>query len=163
VWQLVSNQIHSSQSLISVFLNYYRLNEQTLISLRSRIPKNYPLVHPELTSFVNSIQILCQGLDSLPSMNLLLADNAILGQGSDMAFEWIFDMISSIIKHGYHPDPSKGILVNLLPLCIELPIGNSGVKSSFLVNLCPKGTFKEVFKKIESLDSLKPRKEKNSE
>jgi hypothetical protein len=77
------------------------------------------------------------------------------GKGDDKTWEWTFSEASKIIEKGYKPNQFKGVLINIIPLCIEL---NEIKQKDFNIKycaLCPKGTLKHVLKKIDALDQLR--------
>ena len=49
----------------------------------------------------------------------------------------------------------SGVLVNILPLCLELPESNRIHSDKSFPFICPKGTINAILKKIEVLDQLK--------
>ncbi|GAB4318338.1 MAG: hypothetical protein Kow0069_21400 [Promethearchaeota archaeon] len=171
VWQFTSRLKPTMAAALDVFVDYHQVTADTLPNLRvdcvepvleyyqqqqaaGLLPADKAHFPEELTQFAAALRELAEeGYDELPTMNALTGKRvARRGMGDDKAFWWVAENALEVVRGGYHPDPMKGVLVNLLPLCLEVP-GESRWKA-----ICPQGTAKRILKKIDTLDQLRQEK-----
>ncbi|MFW9996501.1 MAG: hypothetical protein ACFFD4_30940, partial [Candidatus Odinarchaeota archaeon] len=173
IWQF-SSRNKSKMAAMDIFIDYHKLNENTLATIR--IDYVQPLLKSleqrketgllsdgdsyklgEIEAFLKACLSIEQGYMEIPSPNMLTGNKAQSGKGDDKTYDWVFKESAKIIQKGYKPDLFKGVLVNIIPLCLEVA---DSKKNSLTINyqyLCPKGTLKYVLKKIGALDQLKQR------
>jgi hypothetical protein len=161
LWHWLSDSKKPISAQFHIFLDYLRLTTATIPDLVKELElgrehSNNEKNLNELNSFLNNLRTIHSGFDAFPTANQISGERSITGQGSDMALEWVFSTAFETIKTGYHPDPKNGVLVNILPLCIEVPS---------YPNLFPTGTITRILKKVESLDQIRwqNRKSTNSD
>ena len=171
VWQFTS-KISSNLAAMDIFIDYHQLNKNTLSIIRidyvqpflkileqnqeiGLIGENEVYKIKEVEKFLKSFQLAEIGYDVFPSPNLLMGKNDAPGKGHDKTYQWVFSEASKTIQHGYNPDPFMGVLVNIIPLCLDIPNKSKNKVQTDYKFLCPKGTIKHVLKKIQILDQLK--------
>jgi hypothetical protein len=172
IWQFSSRSKSNQKNSIDIYIDYYKINENTLPNIRveyiepilkiyeqrkviGTLPVEDVIKLDELEDFIRAFIALEKGYEKIPNPNSLTRKNAQKGKGDDKTWDWIFSEAELIIKNGYKPDHFKGVLINLIPLCIEL---SDAKKKEFPVEyytICPKGTLRQVLKKINILDQLK--------
>ena len=109
----------------------------------------------ELEEFVRAFLSLEKGYEEIPNPNSITGNNAQKGKGDDKTWEWVFSEAELIIRNGYNPNHFKGVLINIIPLCLELSDAKKKQFPLEYYSICPKGTLKQVLKKISNLDQLK--------
>ncbi|MFW9996503.1 MAG: hypothetical protein ACFFD4_30950, partial [Candidatus Odinarchaeota archaeon] len=173
IWQ-ISSKNKNRTAAMDLFIDYHKLDSNTLATIRIDYVQPFlksleqrketgllseddsPKLN-EIEDFLQAFLAIEQGYKEIPTPNTLTGKNAQPGKGDDKTYEWVFNEAAKIIQNGYKPDHFKGILVNIIPLCLEVP---DSKKNSLTINhhyLCPKGTLKCVLKKIGALDQLKQR------
>jgi len=172
IWQFSSPTNPRSEGALDVFINYHQLNENTLPMIRvdyvqpilklyeqrkntGVLPEDEMYKINELNEFQKSLVVLEKGYENIPNPNSLTGKKAQKGKGDDKTWEWVFSEAEKVIKNGYKPDLFKGVLINLIPLCLDLPENKKGEFDTTWRFLCPKGTVKYILKKIDALDQLK--------
>ena len=172
IWHFTSRSNLKLESALDIFIDYHKINENTLpmvridyIQLIQKIFKQrkdtgilsqdeaYKL--DEINEFLNTIIALENGYEVIPNPNALTSNNAPNGKGNDKTYNWLFKEVKKIIKGGYKPNLEKGILINLIPLCLKVPESKSKEFSINFKYLCPSGTINNILKKIDALDQLK--------
>ena len=180
IWQFSSRSKSSQENAINIYIDYHRINENTLPNIRVEYVEPIVKIYEqrkaigtlpvedvpkcdELEEFIRAFIVLEKGYEKIPNPNSLTGKNAQKGKGDDKTWEWSFSKAELIIKKGYKPDHFKGVLINIIPLCIEL---SDAKKKKFPIeyySICPKRTLKHVLKKIQALDQLKNSGVNNSE
>jgi len=172
IWQFSSSIDPRSEGALDVFINYHQLDENTLPMIRvdyvqpilklyeqrkntGVLPEDEMYKINELNEFQKSLVALEKGYENIPNPNSLTGKKAQKGKGDDKTWEWVFSEAEKVIKNGYKPDLFKGVLINLIPLCLDLPENKKGEFDTTWRFLCPKGTIKYILKKINALDQLK--------
>ncbi|MHA1920453.1 MAG: hypothetical protein ACTSWX_11965, partial [Promethearchaeota archaeon] len=172
IWQFTSSINSSSDSALDIFLYYHRLDEHTLSMIRvdyvqpilkiyeqrkntGILPEDEIYKINELNEFIKSLVALENGYETIPNPNSLTGKKAQKGKGDDKTWEWVFSEAEKVIKNGYKPDLFKGVLVNLIPLCLDIPDNKKDEFDTNWRSICPKGTIKHILKKIGPLDQLK--------
>jgi len=172
IWQFSSRSKSGQENAIDLFVDYHRINENTLPNIRveyiesllkileqrrsigTLLVEDVPKCD-ELEELIKAFITLENGYEIIPNPNALTGKNAQKGKGDDKTWGWVFSQAELIIKNGFKPDHFKGVLINIIPLCIEL---SDTKKKDFPLDyysICPKGTLKQVLKKINALDQLK--------
>lgn len=172
IWQFSSKSKSNQTNAIVIFIDYHHINENTLPNIRVEYIEPLLKIYEqrkaigtlpiedvpkcdELEEFIIAFVALEKGYEKIANPNALTGKNAQKGMGDDKTWEWVFSQAEIIIKKGYIPDHLKGVLINIIPLCIEL---SDAKKKEFPIeyySICPKGTLKQVLKKISNLDQLK--------
>jgi len=172
IWQFSSKSKSNQDNAIDIFIDYHQINENTLPNIRVEYIEPLLKIYEqrkaigtlpvedipkcdELEEFVRAFVALEKGYENIPNPNALTGKNTEKGKGDDKTWEWVFSQAELIIKNGYVPDHFKGVLINIIPLCIEL---SEAKKKEFPIeyySICPKGALKQVLKKINALDQLK--------
>lgn len=172
VWQFSSKSKSTQENAIDIFVDYHRINENMLPNIRVEYIEPLSKIYEqrksigtlpvedvpkcdELEEFIRAFVALEKGYESIPNPNTLTGNKTQKGKGADKTWGWVFSQAELIIKNGYKPDHFKGVLINIIPLCIEL---TDAKKKDFPIeyySICPKGTLKQVLKKISNLDQLK--------
>jgi len=172
IWQFTSNPNSPSEAALNLFLNYHQLDENTLPMIRvdyvqpilklyeqrkdtGILPEDEIYKVNELTEFLKTFLDLESGYNSIPSPNTLAGNKAQKGKGADKTWGWVFSEAEKIIKDGYKPNKFKGVLINLIPLCLDLPESKKADFNMIWRFLCPKGTINNILKKMNALDQLK--------
>lgn len=172
IWQFSSRSKANQENVIDIFVDYHQINENTLPNIRVEYIEPLLKIYEhrkaigtlpiedvpkcdELEELIRAFIALEKGYENIPNPNVLTGKNAQKGKGDDKTWEWVFSQAELIIKNGYKPDHFKGILINIIPLCIELSDAKKKEFPLDYYSICPKGTLKQVFKKISSLDQLK--------
>lgn len=180
IWQFSSKSNSNQENATDIFMDYHRINENTLPNIRveyiepllklyeqrkaiGTLPIEDVPKCDELEDLIRAFIVLEKGYERIPNPNTLTGKNAQKGKGDDKTWEWVFSQAEMIIKNGYKPDHFKGVLINIIPLCIEL---SDAKKKEFPIeyySICPKGTLKRVLKKIGNLDQLKNSRVNNND
>ena len=172
IWQLTSKKSPKSKDALNLFMFYHRLNQNTLSTIRVDYVQPILKIHEqnreagiiseddmfkfdELNDFLRTILELEEGYREIPNANSLTGKKTIRGKGDDKTWEWVFGEAAKIIKNGYKPDLFKGVLVNLIPLCLNIPDNKKDKFDIQYHSLCPRGTIKKILKKLDTLDQLK--------
>jgi len=172
IWQFSSRSKSGQENAIDLFVDYHRINENTLPNIR--VENIEPLLKileqrrsigtllvedvpkcDELEELIKAFITLENGYEIIPNPNALTGKNAQKGKGDDKTWGWVFSQAELIIKNGFKPDHFKGVLINIIPLCIELLDTKKKDFPLDYYSICPKGTLKQVLKKIDALDQLK--------
>ncbi|MHA1756579.1 MAG: hypothetical protein ACTSVV_07410, partial [Promethearchaeota archaeon] len=172
IWQITSKTNPKFDSTIDIFIDYQQLKDTTLG--RIRVDVLQPLLNRlenqkeigilneeeffkcnELDELIKKFIEIEKGYPSLPSPNSLMGSKSQAGLHYDKTWGIIFSEALKIIKQGYKPDLSKGVLINLIPLCLDLPDKEKDKYSIKYHSITPKGTLKNVLKKLSALDQLK--------
>jgi hypothetical protein len=171
IWQFSSRSKSKKENAIDLFVDYSKLTENSLPNIRvtylaplirsleqrkliGTLPKDDVPVIDELEDLYKAFSLLETGNPNFPTPNQVTGKNTQKGKGDDKTWEWVFNKAANIVKDGYRPDLSLGVLINILPLCIDL---ENKKQISLALNfkaICPKGTLKHVLKKIALLDQL---------
>ncbi len=172
IWHFCSRLKSNQENAIDLFIDYHQITENTLPNIRveylepllkiyeqRKVIGTLPLEEvpkiDELEESIRAFTALEKGYKRIPNPNALTGKNVQKGEGDDKTWEWLFSEAEMIIKNGYKPDHFKGVLINIIPLCIEL---TDAKKKDFPIeyySICPKGTLKQVLKKMSNLDQLK--------
>ncbi|KKL75930.1 hypothetical protein LCGC14_2049960, partial [marine sediment metagenome] len=172
IWQFSSRSKSNQENVIDIFVDYHQIDENTLPNIRVEFIEPLLKIYEqrkaigtlpiedipncdELEDFIKAFIAIEKGYDNIPNPNALLGKNAPKGKGADKTWDWVFSQAELIIENGYKPDLFRGVLINIIPLCIEL---SEAKKKEFPIKyhpICPKGTLKKVLKKIYALDQLK--------
>ncbi len=174
VWQFSSRSNLKTDSAIDLFVDYHQINNSTLSLIR--VDYVQPIIKSlerrkemetlstdeyykidEIKVFLKAILELENGYSQIPTPNTLTGKRARPGAGDDKTWEWVFTEAQKIIQNGYKPDHFKGVLVNLVPLCLKIPGSKQYELKKEWKYLCPKGTIKQILKKIDALDQLRER------
>jgi len=172
IWQFSSRTKSNQNNAIDIFVDYHRINENSLPNIRVEYIEPLLKIYEqrkaigtlpiedvpkldELKELIRAFIGLEKGYERIPNPNALTGKNAQNGKGDDKTWEWIFSQTEMIIKNGYKPDHFKGVLINIIPLCIELPDTKKKEFPIEYYSICPKGTLKQVLKKISNLGQLK--------
>lgn len=172
IWQFSSRSKSNQTNAIDIYIDYHKINENTLPNIR--VEYIVPLLKiyeqrkaigtlpiedvpkcDELEELIRAFIALEKGYERIPNPNALTGKNAQKGKGDDKTWEWVFSQAKLIIEKGYKPDYFKGVLVNIIPLCIELPEAKKKEFSIEYYSIFPKRTLKRILKKISALDQLK--------
>nr|MDO8112904.1 hypothetical protein [Candidatus Sigynarchaeota archaeon] len=172
IWQFSSRSKSGKENALDLFVDYHKITENTLPNIRVEYiapllrsleqqkvigtlsKEDVPRID-ELEDFSKVFAALEAGYAAIPNPNALTGKNAQKGKGDDQTWEWVFGEAAKVIKNGYKPDHFLGVLVNIIPLCFDLP---EIKQKDFPVKyhaICPKGTLKHVLKKLDALDQLR--------
>ncbi len=172
IWQFSSRPKSSKENAINLFIDYHKLTENTLPNIRveyvdplirsfdqrksiGMLPKEEIPRIDELEEFSRAFLVLETGYQTIPNPNALTGNKSQKGKGDDKTWEWVFGEAAKIIRNGYKPDHFFGVLVNILPLCLDLPETRQKDFPIKYQAICPKGTLKKVLKKLDALDQLR--------
>lgn len=179
IWQFKSRSKGNSPSVIDFFIHYHTITENTLPNIRveylepilkvykqridlGTLPVEDVPKHDEIEDMIKAFEALETGYPEIPTPNTLTNKNAARGKGDDQTWAWVFGEAQKIIEHGYRPDQFKGVLVNIIPLCLDLPEARQKTAPIKYRAICPKGTLKYVLKKIDALDQLRNKGSKDA-
>ena len=172
IWQFSSKSKSSNGNIMNIFIDYQQIKDNTLPNIRveyieplltiyeqrkaiGTLPVEDVPICDELEEFIRTFITLEKGYEKIPNPNSLTGKKAQKGKGDDKTWEWIFSEAELIIKNGYKPNHFKGVLINIIPLCLELPEAKKKEFSLEYYSIFPKGTLKQLLKKIDALDQLK--------
>jgi hypothetical protein len=178
IWQFTSKQNPRDDGALNIFIDYHKITKNTLSTIRVDIiqPLLTRLEHQrdtgilpnmeayklaEIEKFLSAFLELEKGYKILPSPNILTGKNATKGKGDDKTWEWVFGEAAKIIEKGYNPDLFMGVLVNLIPLCLNIPDKNKDKLDIQYKSITPKRTIKAILKKLSALDQLKQKSVKS--
>nr|MDO8086804.1 Eco57I restriction-modification methylase domain-containing protein [Candidatus Sigynarchaeum springense] len=172
IWHLCSRSASGKENALDLFVDYHRITENTLPNIRvdyiepllriyerrratGTLPADDVPKCDELEDMIKAFTALEAGYPEIPNPNSLTGKKAAKGKGDDKTWAWVFGEGAKVIKAGYKPDHFLGVLVNIIPLCIDLP---PDVQARFPVkywSIFPRGTLKHVLKKLDALDQLR--------
>jgi len=172
IWQFSSRSKSNQENATNIFIDYHQMNENTLPNIRVEYLE--PLLNifeqrkaigtlpvedipkcDEIEKLIKAFITLENGYENIPNPNSITGNRAQNGQGDDKTWGWIFSEAELIIRNGYRPDHFKGVLTNIIPLCLEL---SDEKKKEFPIeyySITPKRSLKHLLKKMDSLDQLK--------
>ncbi len=172
IWQFSTRSKSGKENALDLFIDYHKITENTLPNIRveyieplirsyeqrkgiGMLPKEDVPRIDELEEFSKAFIALEIGYQTIPNPNTLTGNKSQKGKGDDKTWEWVLGEAAKIIRNGYKPDHFLGVLVNILPLCFDLPESR---QKDILIKyqaICPKGTLKQVLKKLDTLDQLR--------
>jgi hypothetical protein len=157
IWQITSNPEVPRDAALNAFIDFHRIDAMLLPALREQHAglAGNPSTTSELLAFDDACRAIEHGFPVIPRPNVLAGFKATDGKGLDKTWDWVFKEAATLIQDGYRPDLSKGVLVNLIPLCLALPDNAIANGTRDLPTICPNGTIVAILKKIDALDQLK--------
>ncbi len=172
IWQFSSRSRSNKENALDLFVDYQKITENTLPNIRveyieplirsfeqrkgiGMLPKDDVPRIDELEELSRTFVALETGYPSIPNPNALTGNKSQKGKGDDKTWEWVFGEATKIICNGYKPDHFLGVLVNILPLCLDLPEAKQKDFPIKYQAICPKGTLKHILKKLDALDQLR--------